>query len=72
MTTAIKSDEMFLDLLREKIVEAIDDSKFEIEHDNGCRHGCCPAEYHYVNDTEAEEFAEEVIAKLLSALEETK
>jgi len=72
MASPVNTDELFLDLLRETIVEAIDDSRFEIEHDNGCRHGCCPREYHFVDGTEAREFADEVIHKLISALEETK
>ena len=69
MTATIHTDEMFLDLIRDTIVQAIDDSEFMMEHDNGCVHGCCAREFHYVNDCEATVFADKVITNILGSLD---
>jgi hypothetical protein len=72
MIALTNEDEMFFDILREQIAEAIDESKFEMEMESHCSCGQCPREYRYLDDSDGRNFADVVIAKLVTALESKK
>lgn len=72
MIALTNEDEMFFDILREQIAEAIDESKFEMEMESHCSCGQCPREYRYLDDSDGRTFADIVIAKLVTALEAKK